>query len=81
MTTPNGKPSSPNTVQHKGSDATDAQAQANPQGGGQFTGGSGATVRGTNQDQTATGAADVASALNKLTGASAMPSGNTKFIK
>lgn len=79
MTTPAGTPDASNPVSHKGFDTSDAHAQANPQGGGQFTGGGEATVRGTDQDQTPTAAADVSSSLSKLKGASAMPSGDVRF--
>lgn len=79
MTTPAGTPNASNSVSHKGFDASDAHAQANAQGGGQFTGGSEATVRGTNQDQTPTAAADISSSLAKLKGATAMPSGDVRF--
>jgi hypothetical protein len=79
MTTPAGTPNTSNPVSHKGFDDSDAHTQASPQGGGQFTGGGEATVRGVNQDQTATGSADVSSSLAKLKGASAMPSGDVRF--
>lgn len=66
MTTPNGSPTGATPARPRGYDSADAAAQANPSGGGQFTGGSEATVRGTNQDRSSTGAADATSATQKM---------------
>lgn len=66
MTTPNGNPTGGVPARPRGYTSEDAAAQANPMGGGQFTAGSEATVRGTNQDDTPTGAADATNAMSKM---------------
>jgi hypothetical protein len=63
MTTPNGAPTGASPGRPRGYAAGDAAVQANPTGGGQFTGGSEAKVIGDNQDKSSTGAADATSAL------------------
>lgn len=66
MTTPNGSPTGASPARPRGYSSDDASAQANPAGGGQFQGGSEAQVRGTNQDQSSTGAADATSGLSVM---------------
>jgi hypothetical protein len=63
MTTPNGSPTGANPARPRGYSSTDADAQASPVGGGQFTGGSEAKVMGSNQDKSPTGAADASSEM------------------
>jgi hypothetical protein len=66
MTTPNGNPTGANPARPRGYSSTDADVQANPTGGGMFTGGGEAKVIGTNQDKSATGAADASSELDMV---------------
>lgn len=66
MTTPSGTPSGANPARPRGYSHEDVAAQANPTGGGQFKGGGEAKVIGTNQDTSATGASDAASATSKM---------------
>ena len=65
MTTPNGTPTGANPARPKGFSSPDASTQANPTGGGLFTGGSEAKVIGTDQDKSMSGAADATSGLAK----------------
>lgn len=66
MTTPNGNPTGANPARPRGYSSDDAAVQASPTGGGLFTGGGEATVRGTNQDTSSTGAADATSGASLL---------------
>lgn len=66
MTTPSGAPTGASPARPRGYSSEDAAAQANPTGGGQFTGGGEAKVRGTNQDTSSTGAADATSATSVM---------------
>ena len=69
MTTPEGTPTGRDTVQHKAFDPGDAAVQANAQGGGMYTGsGEKPKVLGSNQDKSATGAADGTSGLSSQKG-------------
>lgn len=79
MTTPNGNPTGANPARPRGYSGADAQTQANPSGGGQFTGGSEATVIGTNQDNSSTGAADASGAQSTQKAGMSMPPGDTRF--
>lgn len=79
MTTPAGAPGSGDAVAHKGFDDSDAHAQANPAGGGQFTGGSEATVIGTDQDKSASGQADLSGQLGAQKGTTSMTPGKSQF--
>jgi hypothetical protein len=79
MTTPSGNPTGASPARPRGYSSTDADAQANPTGGGQFTGGSEAKVMGTNQDTSATGAADASSALAIAKKSIANPQGGSPF--
>lgn len=63
MTTPNGNPTGANPARPKGFQSGEAAVQANPTGGGMFTGGGEAKVIGSNQDKSATGAADASSGM------------------
>jgi hypothetical protein len=79
MTTPNGNPTGASPARPRGYSADDANTQANPQGGGMFTGGGEATVIGSNQDKSATGAADASSALTTAKSNIANTPGTSRF--
>lgn len=79
MTTPNGAPTGGEPARPRGYSSEDAATQANPTGGGQFTGGSEAKVIGTNQDMSATAAADASGALSKQKAGIANTPGTTPF--
>lgn len=72
MTTPNGTPTGASPSRPRGYDGADASTQASAAG-------SEAKVLGTNQDKSATGAADASSETTKLKGAMANPPGVSRF--
>lgn len=79
MTTPSGNPTGASPARPRGYSSTDADVQASPTGGGQFTAGSEAKVMGTNQDKSATGAADASSEMQMQKRNISMTAGNTPF--